>query len=687
MVTINRISFRRFGRSYQAVIRSAKDLQAAVELDEALWVATASPIDGLDADPVFLELIDADGNGRIMCWEMRDAVDWMLDVLADHSGVNDRSETLALDAINGDSADGRHIRAAAQKILRLLGNGDALTLDQVRQVKSQVTSSSVSEAGVVLPNATEDVDIGRFLTDIITAVGGAPHPSDAVGVDETQLDAFLAELASYLQWRRRGQAPAGGQTNDIFPLGERTVEAYELFRALRPKLDQYFAQCHAVALDESLLGRMGWTAEELDRLDLDDTAAIDRLLSEAPIARAVPSLTLSFDVPVNPRDESALEAFRETVAKAVLGSLPVSLSARQWEQIKQFFAAHDAWAQAKPASNIAAVDAVYLEAYQDDRYARAVRELITHSRETAFHLDSIRLVEKLILYQAGLLDLANNFIAFPYLYDPADRAMFEMGTVILDGRRFTFAVKVTDRNEHLKMGATANMYLMYVQVTPRGEESPFELAVPVTAGSKGNLCIGKRGIFQDRAGLEHDARVVRVVENPISLGEAMVSPFVRLGRMLTGKIESITGKAEQKFDTQAQASINQVGETPAAQQAQSPGMSGGMLMGAGVALAALGSALAYITQKLSETSWVAIVIAIGGAILAVLLPMVLVASLKLRKRDLSAVLEGSGWAINARMRLTRKQGRVFTQHPRRRLAANRIPKLPKLPKLPGTQAS
>ena len=34
------------------------------------------------------------------------------------------------------------------------------------------------------------------------------------------------------------------------------------------------------------------------------------------------------------------------------------------------------------------------------------------------------------------------------------------------------------------------------------------------------------------------------------------------------------------------------------------------------------------------------------------------------RRELSAILEGSGWAINARMRLTRKQGKAFTQRPR-----------------------
>ncbi|MHC4985114.1 MAG: hypothetical protein ACYTFO_03055, partial [Planctomycetota bacterium] len=415
------------------------------------------------------------------------------------------------------------------------------------------------------------------------------------------------------------------------------------------------------ALDESLLGRMGWTPEELDQLDLDDTAAIDRLLTEAPIARAKPELLLGFDEPVNPNDQASWEAFGQKVALPILGQLPSALSVKQWRQIKDALAGHRVWVLSKPTSNIAAVDVETLRQYQDERFARTARDLIADSRDTAFQLDSIRLVEKLLLYQANLLDLANSFIAFNDLYDPKKRAMFEMGGLVLDGRRFTFAVKVADRNQHATMATTANMYLMYVQVAPRGGEAPFEVAVPVTSGNKGNICVGKRGVFQDRDGIEHDARVVQVIENPISLGEAMVSPFVRVGRMLTGKIESIAAKAEQKFDAQSQTAMAQVGET---QPEQKPAaVSGGMVMGAGVALAALGSALAYITQTLAETSWWAILIAIGGAVLTVLVPTTVVAYMKLAKRDLSAVLEGSGWAINARMRLTRRLGRVFTQRP------------------------
>ena len=93
-------------------------------------------------------------------------------------------------------------------------------------------------------------------------------------------------------------------------------------------------------------------------------------------------------------------------------------------------------------------------------------------------------------------------------------------------------------------------------------------------------------------------------------------------------------------------------------------MAGGLLMGGGVAVAALGTALAYITKTLAALDYSTIIIGVVVAVLAVMLPISIVAVLKLRRRDLSAILEGSGWAINARMRLTRKQCRFFTERPR-----------------------
>ena len=669
MGSAENMSFRRFGGSHHLTITTAADLQRAVELDEAHWVATGAPISTINCDPTFLNLLDTDSNGRISCRELKNGIRWLLRLLPDHSGITQGSTTLAPQNVNSQSLDGRQIHDATVKMLTRLGRSQAesITLDEVRQIRVQTESMPVSEAGIVLPQAAQDAQIQQFIADAIATAGGVPHPSGGQGIDAAELEEFLAGAAVLVDWHQQGEIPAGAKKTDIMPLGADTPRAYAVLASLEKKIDQYFAQCKVLVLEQRSAERMSLTEAQLQNLDLDELEVIDQVLKQAPLAKPAPDALLRFDDQINPYYAKMLEQFRHEVVAPVLAEPANTLTIEQWQQIKTFFGAHDTWVQAKPDAALASLGVQTLQTYLDERFNKAVRELIAKSAETAFVLDRVRLAEKLLLYQAYMIVLANNFVSFPHLYDPSSRAMFEMGTLVMDGRRFNLAVKAVNRAEHARVAKMSNMFVLYVEITPKGATQTCELAVPVTSGNRGNLCLGKRGVFHDIAGNEADARVVHIIENPISLAEALLSPFQRLGRMLTGKIESITAQAEKKFDARAATAISQTtAPPPSAVPAARPavtGSTGGMLLGAGVAIAALGSALAYISNTLAKNP-LAIIIGVGIAVLAVMLPISIVAYLKLHRRDLSAILEGSGWAINARMRLTRKQGRFFTERPK-----------------------
>jgi hypothetical protein len=194
------------------------------------------------------------------------------------------------------------------------------------------------------------------------------------------------------------------------------------------------------------------------------------------------------------------------------------------------------------------------------------------------------------------------------------------------------------------------------------------VAVPVTAGGQGNLSLGKRGIFEDIEGQQWDARIVQIIENPIGLGGAILAPYRRIVKMFVGKIDALTSSAEKQFDERAERTMSAVSTagkppaTPAAGAATSGMAAGGMLLGGGVAVAALLSAMAYVGQVVVENP-LAILLGVAGAILVLVLSTTIRAFLKLRQRDLSAILEGTGWAINARMRLTQRQALTFTTRP------------------------
>jgi hypothetical protein len=97
------MTFERFGHSYHLQIKSISDLEHVLALEEAHWVATGAPTVSINSDAEFLDYLDLDDNKRIMCFEVKRGIKWLLDTLTDHSGINERAETLNLNAVNKDT--------------------------------------------------------------------------------------------------------------------------------------------------------------------------------------------------------------------------------------------------------------------------------------------------------------------------------------------------------------------------------------------------------------------------------------------------------------------------------------------------------------------------------------------------------------------------------------------------------
>src|SRR5205085_5416792 len=59
--------------------------------------------------------------------------------------------------------------------------------------------------------------------------------------------------------------------------------------------------------------------------------------------------------------------------------------------------------------------------------------------------------------------------------------------------------------------------------------------------------------------------------------------------------------------------------------------------------------------------WWQIPLALAGIILAISIPSMIIAWLKLRKRNLGPILDANGWAVNARARINVPFGSALTQ--------------------------
>ena len=663
----NAYRFQRFGKAYHLKIESAADLFRIMELDEAFWVATTAPITTINADAVFLRSLDSDRDGRVRAAELITDIRWLAATLENRDNIDRGGAEIRLADVADGSEDGRKIRASIQKIVQEKAGDEnrAVSLPEVRRIIEREKEAEFSDAGIMLPGDVSDPKISTFMTDILATVGGVVHPSGKKGVDSKQLEKFLEEARAYLNWITQTELPDERESR-IRPHEEASARAYKFFSALAPKIDHYFALCDAAHLDPEIVSQVKMNEMQLKEIDYTNTQAVEKFLRDAPLALPRADRVLDFKNTINPFYADTLEKFRVEALPQVFQKAPKVLTKADWEIFKKELGPYHQWFDSRPDVSVGKLGNVRLREYiENPVYVRELRQRIEDSQKSAFVIDNLRLLEKLILYQANLLEFANSFVSFPHLYHPIERALFEMGTLVMDGRHFTLCVKVPDRAQHAKFSNASNMFVLYLEVIDEAKKL-YEIAVPVTAGGKGNLQENKWGIFKHINGREYHARVVQIVENPISFSEAVAAPFIRLGHAISAKLEEMSTKASEKLDTTGSKAVTELTKLPEksiAAPAAPEKPSGGMVAGGGIAIAAIGSSMAFITKTLAGLSWMAILGSLFVILMAVLVPTAIVAFLKLRKRDLSSILEGASWGTNARMRLTLDQAKTFTHYP------------------------
>ncbi len=661
--------FNKYGRVCQLCVESHKDLAHVVDLNESHWMANSAPVDAFACDPVFLGHLDSDSNGRIRCDEVRRASAWLLDTFSDGRGVDAAEETLHLDRLNPDGRDARKIRAASARILANLGrpNDGALTLDEVRDTKRIFSAADANGDGIIPPSAAQDAAAAKFISDVIATVGGQTDAGGGIGVTAEGVDRFDREVNAYLSWHDRLENADESERAKLMPVGARTPAAYAAWSAVQAKMDEYFRLCATVAFDTESASafRLYLKPEEVG------TDLFAQKLEKAPVAPPDAEGVLDLHGPVNPAWRAPLAALVDETLAPLLGRTPETLSRAEWRTVCETLSSHAAWQAAQPETQVSILGLERLREYRDPRYRDAVRLLIDADRAVAGEIQGVALVEKAILYQRWLIEFVNNFVNFSRLYEPEERALFEMGTLIMDARQFAFCTKIDNRAAHVKVAKNSSAFVLYIRLTHGPVSSEHELAVAVTSGAKGNLYLGKHGIFIDRENRLWDATVVHMIENPISLYQAIKAPFRRVAELLQAQIEKFAGSGqaslEDKFSQGASAVSKSVQQTAQPQPVPARAASGGIrdiMIGGSVAFAALGSSVMYIAKSVKDISWQTAVAVVSFLLLVVIVPVVVSAWVKLRRRDLGTLLEASGWAINRQMRLTRAMKGIFTRRPR-----------------------
>ncbi|HSU20738.1 MAG TPA: hypothetical protein VLK60_02500 [Variovorax sp.] len=666
--------FFRAGGVDQVVIRTGADIARIGELDQKLWVALACPTRGIEFDPRTLDLIDTDRDGRIRPPELIAACEWACARLKDPDELIRGGDGIALDAIAdlpvGADEPPASLVEEARRILQLRGKEGATTLAlaDVTDRAQLLDAMRFNGDGVVPPESADDTAVRDVLRLIMKTQGHAKDLNGLDGADRARAEAFFKEAQSLRDWFSGAVAEAPGASSP----GESALAAAQAVDAVRAKVDDFFALCRVAAYDPRSVAALNPSIETYEALALQDVALRAEGIARLPLAPIEAGRALPLRQGVNPAWADALRTLQRDAVRHVVGVDADTLAEAEWTALQERVKSSRNWLAAKPETRLGALSAREVE----DALAQrdAVLALIEEDERVEPHNARLADLEKLLRFKRDLLALLTNFVSFKAFYR-REGAIFQAGTLYLDGRSCELSVEVADAAKHAALAGLAKAYLAYCQCTRQGKTMTIVSAF--TAGDVDFLFAGRNGVFYDRQGHDWDATIVKVIENPTSVRQAFLSPYKKFLRL----IEEQVAKRAAASETLSQGSLNTLattlttadkaatpaGATAAANAAASAvklpaRIDVGTVAALGVALGSISAVLVGIFAKFVDLGqWIPV--AVVGIVLAISGPSMLIAWLKLRQRSLGPILDASGWAINGRMRVNVRLGGSLSQTP------------------------
>jgi hypothetical protein len=646
--------FFRAGGFDQVLLEKGADLAALNRLDQKLWTALSCPTQGLELDQRTLELIDTDNDGVIRAPEIIAAVQWALAMLKDPDELCRPGASLSLAAIDDGTPEGRRLLASARQILVNLGrSGETeIAVDQVADTTAIFAATVFNGDGIIPPSSAETPALQQVIQEIIDCLGADFDRSAQEGVSQERVDLFFAALNAYSAWWAKAEADPAR----ILPLNEGTAAAAETFRSVRDKVNDYFTRCRLATYDERAALHLSPSATDYDQLATRTLSATAQEIAGFPLARIEAGRPLPLRDAVNPAWSGAVTALARDIIMPLFGDRE-SLAEAEWRKISALFDAFDAWQGEKTGTEVEALGLARVRDILAGDAQNAIAGLIARDLALEPEAASIESVERLVRYHRDLFPLLNNFVSFSDFYSRRNKAIFQAGTLYIDGRSCDLCIRVQDPAKHATLSFLSQTYLIYCDCIRRGSNEKMTIAAAITAGEADQLLVGRNALFYDRQGRDWDATVTKLVEHPISIRQAFWSPYRRMGRMVHQQIEKFAASKDKAIEDKAATGIGGAEQSLAAGNSAAPpapfdvGKFAGIFAALGLAVGAIGTALAAVVTGLLGLAWWQIPLAMVGAMLAVSGPSMILALLKLRQRNLGPLLDANGWAINGRAKI------------------------------------
>ena len=387
-------------------------------------------------------------------------------------------------------------------------------------------------------------------------------------------------------------------------------------------------------------------------------------------------------------DEVTLDAVRAAIAAVSVDTNPIPEAPYAAEVIAAYKECKDAYAQYYATARLQALGLATLPAdaavpgLTEEVFAEMGTKIAAYEAEKAA-IESAnaaalaaaqaqyRPLEKLLLLTRDFCTLLRNFVSFQDFYAKRGKALlgrgdakdtpwaiFQAGTLVIDQRACNLCLKVSDMAKHNTQAPDSGMFLIYCNCKHQATGQTMQIVAAMTVGNIRNLKVGKNALFYDRQGRDWEAEVVKIIDNPISIGQAFWSPYRKLGDWISGLITKSAAEKEKKSFADMTAKLQ---TTPAATPATTPldqkkmeafdiAKFAGIFAAIGMAVGYIGSfltSLATGVKDIATYAWWALPVAIISLLLVVSGPSMILAWMKLRKRNLAPLLNANGWAVNA----------------------------------------
>ena len=650
-------TFFRTGGLDQVALTTTEDLLALDRLDQKLWVALSCPVKGLELDEKTLALIDTDGDGRIRVPELIAAVNWAAARLKNPAMLLQGGDSLPLEAIDDTTLDGKTILACAKQILASLGKAGASSIfvSATADTSKLFAANPLNGDGVIPPDATKDADAQALIADIIACLGGVPDRTGTIGITAEKEATFFTELTAYVAWLEKSAA------KDIAVLGAGTDAACSAIRAVRAKVDDYFARCRLAAFDSRAVAALNRQETEYLAIAAKDLKITAEEVAGFPLARIEAHRALPLLEAVNPAWAGALAALHPAAITPVYGAANTTLTEAEWTALNAQFAAYETWLGGKAGSVVEKLGLDRATALRAGKGRAVLTSLLAQDKALEPEFNAISAVDRLVRYHRDLRPLLHNFINFADFYAGDRLAVFQAGTLYLDNRSCQLGIRVDDPAAHSVLAVTSKVYITYLDCRRAGGET-MKLAACFTQGDSDYLFVGRNGVFYDRAGRDWDATITKIVDNPISLRQAFWSPYKKFIRMVEEQVAKRAAAADAAANVQLAAAAENAGTPPGPAAPAAPKkIDIGTVAALGVAVGAIGGALATVATGLARMEPWQLPIVLVVLMLVISLPAVVIAALKLRQRTIGPLLEANGWAINGRVRINIPFGTALTQ--------------------------